>query len=134
MAVFLYFILFRKFPKLSVFDKAPSGSFSPAQLRSIALQLVTSILFLQNHGLIHADIKGENVLLTSQIPTVPMSLNNPGVAGARVCNDERLAVKMTDFGNAIKYEEVRKVVVFMYMYCLYSLRRIGRNIYLHLHI
>lgn len=96
----------------------------PHMFRHVALQLVSALVLLHNHGLVHADIKPENVLLAvddeettgalgrrSTSPSFNLDdLMRGGVeSGAGVpwrgCSTARLAVKLCDFGNAIHSSE-----------------------------
>lgn len=88
-------------------------------LRHVALQLVSALLLLHNHGLIHADIKPQNVLLridgheetAGGKGALPLRLEDfmNGRAGTGVhwgvCSSARLTVKLCDFGNAIHRTE-----------------------------
>lgn len=89
-------------------------------IRQVALQLVSALLLLQNHGLVHADIKPENVLLGvngermtatlgQKSGIMPCSLDDAMHGGARWdgCSTTPLTVKLCDFGNAIHSSEAR---------------------------
>lgn len=89
-------------------------------IRQVALQLVSALLLLHNQGLVHADIKPENVLLRvdgehmtatlgQKSGTMPFSLEDIMHGGARWngCSTARLTVKLCDFGNAIHSTEAR---------------------------
>jgi serine/threonine protein kinase len=73
---------------------------SPASLpevREVALQLVKALLMLHSHDLIHADVKPENVLLSSS--SAPLAGSPPSLTGS--------SVRLTDLGNSIKSREVK---------------------------
>lgn len=86
-------------------------------IRHIALQLVSALLLLHDHGLIHADIKPQNVLLGIEGEDgcggrVGSSRLNDCMRGGAVaglefgwCSSARLRVKLCDFSNAIHRSE-----------------------------
>jgi serine/threonine protein kinase len=68
----------------------PQKIFDLNQIRKISYQLLTTLKFLDEHGMIHADIKPENVLVaTTAAPLRP---------NIKLC--------VCDFGNAMKVDEV----------------------------
>eukprot|EP00903_Cladosiphon_okamuranus_P007007 g6817.t1 len=98
---------------------SPSGDRCPAHvIRHVALQLVSALLLLRNHGLIHADIKPENVLLKVEegqaggvvgrgrgSPARRVGLWDLVRGRARMKGIESLTVRLCDFGNAIHKSE-----------------------------
>lgn len=84
-------------------------------IRHVALQLVSALLLLHDHGLIHADIKPQNVLLGiegEEKSIGPLRLDHCMRGGGAVaglgfglCSSARLRVKLCDFSNAIHRSE-----------------------------
>lgn len=72
------------------------------QIRDVALQLVKALVLLSHHDLIHADIKPENVLITSNTSHGRDDMNNNGDN----TSFSSINVRLNDFGNAIKTREV----------------------------
>lgn len=98
---------------------SPSGEGCPAHvIRHVALQLVSALLLLRKHGLIHADIKPENVLVKVKegrtggavgkgqgSPARRVGLWDLVRGRARIEGNESLTVRLCDFGNAIHKSE-----------------------------
>eukprot|EP00475_Leptophrys_vorax_P033131 TRINITY_DN51833_c0_g1_i2.p1 TRINITY_DN51833_c0_g1~~TRINITY_DN51833_c0_g1_i2.p1 ORF type:complete len:502 (+),score=82.79 TRINITY_DN51833_c0_g1_i2:990-2495(+) len=78
---------------LQFMRKFPNERVPLDYVRKIALQLVGSFAFLQKSGVIHADLKPENVLLASQ------SIPRGNISMAQFHVSSR--VKLVDFGNAM---------------------------------
>ncbi len=86
-------------------------------IRHVALQLVSALLLLHNHGLIHADIKPENVLVKIEQGGAGGGKNGGARGGeTRRLRDfmrgragmegmESLTVRLCDFGSAIHKSE-----------------------------
>eukprot|EP00752_Nemacystus_decipiens_P014221 g12650.t1 len=100
------------------------GEGCPAQvIRHVALQLVSALLLLRNHGLIHADIKPENVVVRVEergragpeaagaergrrlFPAERVGLWDLVRGRALMGGVESLTVRLGDFGNAIHNSE-----------------------------
>lgn len=89
---------------------SPPGAGCPTHvIRHVAFQLVSALLLLQNHGLIHADIRPENILL--KIDGCREEIGH-GVCledfmrgRAVATGTESLTVNLADFGNAIHKSE-----------------------------
>lgn len=114
-------------PSPSSSSSSVSGDVCPAHvIRHVALQLVSALLLLRNHGLIHADIKPENVLLRIEGEGWRGGGEGGAAAGrgqqksparrrvglrdlvrgrARMEGIESLTVRLCDFGNAIHKSE-----------------------------
>lgn len=94
-------------------------------VRDVALQLVSALLLMHNHGFVHADIKPDNVLLRVDNNGEESSHNNePEVTlddimhrgveggaggpswGSGCMSAARMTVKLCDFGNAVRDNEV----------------------------
>lgn len=96
----------------------PPGEGCPAHvIRHVALQLVSALLLLRNHGLIHADIKPENFLLKVEEGRTGVeaagkrrSARRVGLwdlvrGRTRMGGVESLTVRLGDLGNAIHKSE-----------------------------
>jgi serine/threonine protein kinase len=59
---------------LSYMKTLPKGRVPVEQLRKIALQLVIALGYVSNAGIIHGDIKPENVLITPKGKAVKVKL------------------------------------------------------------
>lgn len=89
---------------------SPPGTGCPIHvIRHVAFQLVSALLLLHNHGLIHADIRPENVFLKivgdrkeigHGVCLEDFMRGRPGAT-----ETERLTVNLGDFGNAIHKSE-----------------------------
>lgn len=95
-------------------DGESHGACPVRVIRHVALQLVSALLLLHDHGLIHADIKPQNVLLGiegEEKNIGPLKLDHCMRGGAvaglgfGLCSSVRLRVKLCDFSNAIHRSE-----------------------------
>ncbi len=75
---------------LSYMKTLPRGRVPVCQLRKIALQLVLALGYVSNAGMIHGDIKPENVLLSSS---------------ASSASSRSVKCKLIDYGNAMTMQE-----------------------------
>lgn len=77
----------------------PKNRLPLAQVRKVAVQLLTSLAFVKQCGIIHADLKPENVLLTERTPRTGLSKTTGGRA-------KSIGVKLVDFGNAMSNDDI----------------------------
>ncbi|CEG44285.1 camk protein kinase [Plasmopara halstedii] len=72
------------------------GSFSEIKAREVAREIASALSFLHRHGLVHKDVKPENILLTGQVVD---SHSNEVFYSSRPDKNSCL-VKLADFGSA----------------------------------
>uniref|UniRef100_A0AAV1UTL2 Protein kinase domain-containing protein n=1 Tax=Peronospora matthiolae TaxID=2874970 RepID=A0AAV1UTL2_9STRA len=77
---------------------ATHGSFSEAKARGIARELTSALSFLHRHGLVHKDVKPENILFSKRA----IDEKRSGSSGSASCRQESSPslVKLVDFGSA----------------------------------
>lgn len=72
------------------------GSFPEAKARDVAREMASALSFLHRHGLVHKDIKPENILLSARV----VEHNTSGVYRKGNRHESTSLVKLADFGSA----------------------------------
>ncbi|SCU92655.1 LAME_0F00914g1_1 [Lachancea meyersii CBS 8951] len=94
--------------------------FPGSHVQAISKQLIRSVCFLHDLGIIHTDLKPENVLLCDEFyvgkPLSQHQLSNLSPRRKSACNGERKfltnpEVKLIDFGSAVFYNEFHPAVI-----------------------
>lgn len=78
--------------------------FPEALAAKLAQQIVRGIFFLHESGVVHCDIKPENVLLTDSRSSSNQDANDDTVKDVKTCE---LQVELCDFGLSVKVPDVR---------------------------
>ncbi|KAE8986250.1 Serine/threonine-protein kinase [Phytophthora rubi] len=72
------------------------GSFPEAKARDVAREIASALSFLHRHGLVHKDVKPENILLSARV----VEHNTSGVYRKGNRHESTSLVKLADFGSA----------------------------------
>ncbi|OWZ21603.1 Cleavage induced protein [Phytophthora megakarya] len=71
------------------------GSFSESKARDVASEMASALSFLHRHGLVHKDVKPENILLSARVVD-----HTSGVYRRGNRHESTSLVKLADFGSA----------------------------------
>ncbi|KAL4147539.1 Serine/threonine-protein kinase pkz1 [Phytophthora ramorum] len=72
------------------------GSFPEPKARDVAREIASALSFLHRHGLVHKDVKPENILLSARV----VDYNTSGVYRKGNRHESNSLVKLADFGSA----------------------------------
>src|SRR5262245_22492647 len=75
------------------------GSFPPEVAAALCLEILRALAHAHGAGVIHRDVKPENVILEYRPAPAPSSAGDQGASGSlRIRSEDGVAVKLTDFG------------------------------------
>lgn len=96
---------------MSLFDYVKANEYRPLPLfcvQSFADQLTRAVAFLHAMGLVHTDLKLENVLLVSRAKLQPSTKETSARNGAASLVPQSTEIKLIDFGGATYVHESKK--------------------------
>jgi serine/threonine protein kinase len=96
---------------MSLFDYVKANEYRPLPLfcvQSFADQLTRAVAFLHAMGLVHTDLKLENVLLVSRAKLQPSTKETSARNGATSLVPQSTEIKLIDFGGATYVHESKK--------------------------
>ncbi|CAI5715862.1 unnamed protein product [Hyaloperonospora brassicae] len=80
---------------------ATFGSFAEAKAQAIARELTSALSFLHRHGLVHKDVKPENILFSARVVDHKKHSNSSSSSSSACRRQESASlVKLVDFGSA----------------------------------